>query len=189
MSSIDNYFFELNQVYDTIRSSFEHVVLCGSSAIFYLIMKHPYFGNPNMRNAILAKLGYNESNLPGDFDFTIVQNLDITQQRLGLYISKQSITSSKTFFLPNSSARSFDLIKTQNISYFEIDGIKVIKPSTLLSNYLDNERESDNLKIQFLESIVDDFDLFDYEYISYKSKNKSILTDYDDDISVNRKLF
>ena len=196
MSSIDNFFFELNQINDIVRSSFEHNVLSGSSAIYYLIMKHPYFGNPNMRNSILAELGYNDSILPNDFDFIIVQNLDITQQRLGSYISEQSITSSKTFKSNDNSTRSFDLIKTQRISFFELDGINIIKPSILLSNYLDNARPKDLAKIQFLESIVDDFDMFDYENVCSKAKSsKSKLldsdydTDYDHSMSVNRKLF
>ena len=149
-----------------------------------------------MRNSILAELGYNDSNLPNDFDFIIVQNLDITQQRLGSYTSEQSITSSKTFKSNDNSTRSFDLIKTQRISFFELDGINIIKPSILLSNYLDNARPKDLAKIQFLESIVDDFDMFDYENVCSKAKSsKSTLldsdydTDYDHSMSVNRKLF
>ena len=196
MSSIDKFFSELNHVNDIVRSSFEYVVLCGSSAIYYLIMKHPYFGNPNMRNSnltkILTNLNYDDSNLPIDFDFIIVQNLDFIEQRLGSYTSEQSITSSKTFRSSDGSARSFDLIKTQNISFFELDGINIIKPSILLSNYLDNMRPNDLAKIQFLESIVDDFNLFDYEYVSSKQKNKINIINSDDEdhiIYVNRKLF
>jgi hypothetical protein len=185
MSSFATFFSELAEIYNILGNTFgsESVVLSGSSAIFYLVMKHPYFENSDMKNSVLSNLNYDESNLPADFDFFIVRKLDITNQRLGPYVSDQSAVGSKTFYLKNNLSddlgRTFDLISIPSISYFEIDGVKIIKPSLLLDNYLDNRRTKDSLKIKFLKTIIDHFDSYDYESLSIQKK-RSIMFDLDE---------
>jgi hypothetical protein len=148
----DQLLVDIQQTYDLVKSKYEHVGLTGSAAIFYIIMKNDFFSDNKLQ--YLTEVGFSETIKPNDIDFMIFSNEPaINANKIGSYVSNQTMTSSKTFKDPDTN-KSFDLIlytKGKCMKLHKDDNIYIVSAKIILSLYEKNQnKESDINKVRFI---------------------------------------
>lgn len=146
----------LKTTYDIISTKFNNIVITGSSALLCILLNN----NLEIPSELLK---------PNDIDILVVQNTDITIKKIGSYISKQDISSSKTFSNGNNS---FDIIKCSKVKYIKIDDMNIINPLSLLTMYKIDERDNDKIKIKILEKYREIFEHLECNEYNVKPKKE-----------------
>lgn len=166
---LNTFLANMARVYYLVGNHFDNSVLTGSSALVYLILRHPCFSDRS--SELLANLGYDANNGPADYDFNVVQNTDFHSSAIGDFVSEQGICGSKTFVASDGVA--FDIIKVPRCKYIVLDGINIIHPSQLKANYTSNYRESDKQKLQLLSENEHLFAGIDSEVFDVKPRRSN----------------
>ena len=91
--------------------------------------------------------------IPNDVDIIVVQSDLFNLTKIGDYSRKQSQPEKSMTFIKDK--KSFDISTQDTVSFYEINGYRLIDPKVMLENYRDNRRNiSDDHKIIALEEII-----------------------------------
>jgi hypothetical protein len=91
--------------------------------------------------------------IPNDVDIIVVQSYLFNLTKIGDYSRKQTQPEKSMTFIKDS--KSFDISTQDTVSFYEINGYRLIEPKVMLENYRENRRNiSDDHKIIALEEII-----------------------------------
>ncbi len=114
--------------------------------------------------------------MPNNIDILYAKMTPITRASIGNYTRKQSSPcSSATFENPGFTPINLTMSRN-NIKYYEVDGIKVLSPKSLLSWYEDDPQLYKD-KIDCLKKIIASTETFEFTYVYSKEQRAQETTE------------